>query len=48
MSTEDRYTWLFRHLPVMAILMDADGRITDVSDAWAARLGYARDEIHGR
>jgi PAS domain S-box-containing protein len=48
MLTEDRYTWLFRHLPVMATLMDADGRITDVSDAWSARLGYSRDEIRGR
>jgi PAS domain S-box-containing protein len=48
MPTEDRYTWLFRHLPVMATLMDADGRITDVSDAWSAKLGYSRNEICGR
>jgi PAS domain S-box-containing protein len=48
MSTENRYTWLFRHLPVLATMMDAEGRFTDVSDAWSSRLGFSREEICGR
>jgi PAS domain S-box-containing protein len=32
----------------MATLLDAEGRFTDVSDAWVHRLGYGRDEIFGR
>jgi PAS domain S-box-containing protein len=48
MSTENRYTWLFRRLPVIATMMDAEGRFTDVSDAWASRLGFSREEIYGR
>ena len=48
MSTENRYAWLFRRLPVIATLLDAEGRLTDVSDEWVNRLGYTRDEILGR
>ena len=48
MSTENRYIWLFRHLPVIATMTDAEGRITDVSDAWASRLGFSAEEICGR
>jgi len=48
MSTENRYAWLFRRLPVIATLLDAEGRLTDVSDEWVNRLGYSRDEILGR
>jgi len=48
MSTENRYTWLFRRLPVIATMMDAEGRFTDVSDAWVSRLGFSREEIYGR
>jgi PAS domain S-box-containing protein len=48
MSTENRYAWLFRRLPVIATLLDAEGRLTDVSDEWVQRLGYTRDEILGR
>jgi PAS domain S-box-containing protein len=44
---DTRYTWLFRHLPVIATLMDAEGRFTDVSDEWVQRLGFTRDEMHG-
>ena len=47
MPTENRYAWLFRRLPVIATLMDAEGRFTDVSDAWISRLGYGREEIRG-
>ncbi|MDH3509327.1 MAG: sigma 54-interacting transcriptional regulator [Gammaproteobacteria bacterium] len=48
MSMENRYEWLFRHSPVIAALTDADGRFTDVSDAWASRLGFRREEVRGR
>jgi PAS domain S-box-containing protein len=48
MSRENRYAWLFRRLPVIATLLDAEGRLTDVSDEWVNRLGYTRDEILGR
>ena len=48
MTTENRYTWLFRRLPIMATLLDAEGRFTDVSDAWVQRLGYSREEFLGR
>ena len=47
MPNQDRYTWLFRHLPIVASMMDADGRIIDVSDTWIERLGYDRDELTG-
>jgi len=47
MPMENRYTWLFRRLPVIATLMDAEGRFTDVSDAWVSRLGYSREKIRG-
>jgi PAS domain S-box-containing protein len=45
---ENRYEWLFRHSPVIAALTDADGRFTDVSDAWASRLGFSLEEVRGR
>jgi PAS domain S-box-containing protein len=48
MSTKDRYTWLFRELPVIAALMDVEGRFIDVSDEWVRRLGYSRAEMRGR
>jgi PAS domain S-box-containing protein len=47
MPNTDRYTWLFRNLPIVASMMDAEGRIIDVSDAWIERLGYDRDELYG-
>jgi len=48
MLTKDRYTWLFRELPIIAALMDADGRFIDVSDEWVRQLGYSREEMRGR
>ncbi|TDJ47691.1 MAG: PAS domain S-box protein [Gammaproteobacteria bacterium] len=47
MSTENRYTRLFRRLPALATLMDAEGRFIDVTDAWVRRLGYSRDRLRG-
>lgn len=48
METPQRYLALFRQAPVMAAILDADGRILDVSDVWAARMGYSREELLGR
>lgn len=35
-------------VPAMMHAIDADGRLTFVSDAWLDKLGYARDEVLGR
>jgi PAS domain S-box-containing protein len=48
MPNLDRYTWVFRDLPIIASLADAEGRFADVSDAWVRRLGYGRDEMLGK
>ena len=32
----------------MAAILDVEGRILDVSDVWAARMGYSREELSGR
>jgi len=34
--------------PAMLHSIDADGRLISVSDAWLARLGYAREDVLGR
>ena len=48
MATPEPYLALFRQAPMMAAILDADGRILDVSDVWAARMGYSREELLGR
>jgi PAS domain S-box-containing protein len=48
METPEPYLALFRRAPMMAAILGADGRILDVSDVWAARMGYSREELHGR
>ena len=32
----------------MTAILGQDGRILDVSDVWAARMGYSREELQGR
>jgi PAS domain S-box-containing protein len=44
-QTPQRYLALFRQAPIMAAILDVDGRIIDVSDVWAARMGYSREEL---
>jgi PAS domain S-box-containing protein len=44
----DDYEWLFRKAPAMATAIGEDGRYLDVNDAFADRLGYARDELVGQ
>ena len=43
----DRYREFFRKVPVMAALLDTDGRFIDVSDQWVRRTGYSIDELRG-
>jgi len=44
--TDDHHT-LFRRLPVIAALLDQEGRFIDVSDYWEARTGHRREAIRG-
>lgn len=48
MQQAERYQWIFRRSPVMVVLFDAQGRFEDVSDAFAARLGYKAKDLVGR
>ena len=48
MDFTHRYLALFRQAPVMATILDGDGLILDVTDIWAARMGYSREELLGR
>jgi len=48
MTSLDDYQWLFRKAPIMATSIGEDGRYLDVSDAFLARLGYARRDMIGR
>ncbi len=47
MPPGDPYLILFRRIPVMATLLDAEGCFIDVSDAWVRRTGYAREALRG-
>jgi PAS domain S-box-containing protein len=47
METKDRDLGLIPRLPGLAVLMDAEGRIVEASDALLERLGYARTELIG-
>ena len=44
---ERRYEDLYHSTPAMLHTVDADGRITHVSDHWLEKLGYKRDEVIG-
>jgi PAS domain S-box-containing protein len=45
---ERRFLDLYESTPAMLHTVDADGRITAVSNHWLAKLGYARNEVIGR
>jgi len=45
---ERRYLDLYESTPAMLHTIDADGRITAVSNHWLAKLGYQRNEVIGR
>ncbi len=48
MTERDHYRWLFRRAPAMVTFIGEDGGFLDVSDAFARRLGYSREEILDR
>ena len=45
---ERRYEDLYHSTPAMLHTIDAEGRITDVSDHWLDKLAYEREEVIGR
>lgn len=45
---ERRYLDLYESTPAMLHTVDAEGRITAVSNHWLAKLGYQRNEVIGR
>ena len=47
-DSEDRLRRLYETSPAMLHTVDPAGRLTMVSDAWLAKLGYARAEVLGR
>ncbi len=47
-SEASAYLWVFRRIPAMVLVFDAEGRVQDASDTWLSRMLYARDEVIGR
>ncbi len=45
---ERRYEDLYHSTPAMLHTIDAEGRITDVSDHWLDKLEYRREDVIGR
>ncbi|UCG71683.1 MAG: sigma 54-interacting transcriptional regulator [Chromatiales bacterium] len=45
---ERQYRDLYQSTPAMLHTVNAEGRITAVSDHWLDKLGYTRDEVAGR
>ena len=48
LDAEERHRRLFRALPVVALRLDGEGHILDMSDRWVEVLGLAREEVLGR
>ncbi len=46
-DTANRYSEFFHQVPIMAALLDTDGRFLDVSNQWVRRTGYTTDELCG-
>jgi two-component system sporulation sensor kinase A len=46
--SEEKYRFLFERSPAVNLIIGADGRIRDVTNPFAERLGYSNDEILGR
>ncbi|WP_157033820.1 ATP-binding protein [Belnapia moabensis] len=47
-ESEERFRTLYRSTPLPLHVLDAEGRILQVSDAWLELLGYARAEVVSR
>lgn len=48
MSQAEVYRTIFRRIPVVAALLDAEGCFVDVSDAWVSRTGHTLQALRGR
>ena len=48
MNTPYRKKELFSRMPVMAAVLDTNGRFLEVSDSWIERTGYTAEELRGR
>ena len=47
-KSEEKYRFLFERSPAVNLIIGADGRIRDVTNSFAERLGYSNDEIVGK
>ena len=47
-TDHELYRQVFREVPVLAALLDTEGRFIDVSDQWVRRSGYGVDELRGK
>ena len=47
-ASEEGYRFLYHHTPTLLHSIDAEGRLTAVSDYWLERLGYEREAVIGR
>ncbi|WP_405238292.1 sigma 54-interacting transcriptional regulator [Lentisalinibacter orientalis] len=47
-KVERKYRQLYRATPSMLHIVDAEGRITQVSDHWLKTMGYRAEEVLGR
>jgi len=47
-KVERKYRQLYRATPAMLHIVDAEGRITQVSDHWLKTMGYRTEEVLGR
>ncbi|HTH17299.1 MAG TPA: ATP-binding protein [Magnetospirillum sp.] len=47
-KSQERFVTFFEAAPVMLFVLDQDGRIIAVNDAWLRTLGYRREEVMAR
>jgi len=48
LQLDQHYQRLFREMPVMAAILDINGRFIDITDEWTRRAGYLPAEIVGK
>jgi len=47
-QSEERFKLLYNKTPVMMHSVEADGKLSRVSDFWLEKMGYTRNEVLGR
>jgi len=45
--SEERFREAFEHAPIGMVIMEPDGRFTDINDAYCQMVGYSREELLG-